>query len=245
MFKLGVRENGNPFERVLRILATAKVSSVAPPNSQLRTERWGVPTEVLDEAESYPFPNQASPATLPARLETDGGAIVIGHWGDATDRDNVKFWAGSGGYPGAALARDALDLVRARMAEASQDPFSLSAPQSSSFRFDWRRDYIPMDVGFSPNEHGDITMVGYPLVEILAAIGLTNARPQRVSKLEYRYGVIGPAAGGGLIDPIFLRAALGCGEMPFPQRFFRMKLGWPGQEGQARCITDVIEETRP
>jgi CRISPR-associated protein Csx14 len=71
---------------------------------------------------------------------------------------------------------------------------------------------------------------------------LTNARPQRVSKLEYRYGAI--AAGGSLIDPIILRAALGCGEMPFPQRSFRMRLGWPGKENQARCIIDVIEETR-
>ena len=242
-FVLSADGGGNPFEAVLRFLAAADVSSQAPANSNLGTERWGIPTEVLREAAPFPFPLPASPATPPARLASDGAAVVIDHWGDTTDRDNVKFWAGSGGYPGAALARDALDLVRARMAEAAKDPFGLSAPQSSSFRFDWRRDYIPMDVGFSPNEHGDLTMVGYPLVEILAAIGLTNARPQRVSKLEYRYSAVA-STDGSPIDPIILRAALGCAATPFPQRFFRMRLGWPGKEHQARCIIDVVEETR-
>jgi CRISPR-associated protein Csx14 len=243
-FVLRVDGEGNPFEAVLRFLAEARLSSVAPAGSRLATDKWNVPTEILSATEPFPFPIPPSPATLPVRLATNDATLVIDHWGDATDRDNVKFWAGSGGYPGAALARDALDLVRSRMNDAVNDPFALSTPQSSSFRFDWRRDYIPMDVGFSPNEHGSLTMVGYPLVEILAAVGLTDARPKRVSKLEYCYSTIAPADGSGLIQPILLRSALGCTALPFPQRFFRMRLGWPGQEGQARCINDVVEETR-
>jgi CRISPR-associated protein Csx14 len=119
---------------------------------------------------------------------------------------------------------------------------SIEAPQSSSFRFDWRRDYVPMNVGFSPNEHADLTMIGFPLVEILAAIGVTNARPQRIDKLNYRYGVAAGLANGHLLRPILLRAALGCTSLPFPRRSFRMKLDWPGQENQARCIVDVTEE---
>ena len=101
-----------------------------------------------------------------------------------------------------------------------------------------------MDLGFSPNEHADLTMVGFPLVEILAAIGLGNARPKRITKLEYHYSVVAAAEIGGLISPVFLRAALGGAELPFLQCFFRMKLGWPGQENQARCIIEVVEETR-
>jgi CRISPR-associated protein Csx14 len=100
-----------------------------------------------------------------------------------------------------------------------------------------------MDVGFSPNAHGDLTMVGFPLVEILAAIGLENARPERINKLAYRYGVIGIASPDNLLPLLYLRAALGASQLPFPQRIFQMSLGWPGQENQARCITDVIEET--
>ena len=88
-------------------------------------------------------------------------------------------------------------------------------------------------------------MQGYPIVEILAAIGLTNARPVRREKLEYRYGVAG-LVGGNLYDAIFLRASLGVEKPLFPGmrfRLFVMHLAWPGKEGQARCITDVIEET--
>ena len=72
--------------------------------------------------------------------------IRIDHWGDQTERDNVKFWAGASGYPGAALARDALSQMKALgdnpLAAAAADPFAVSGPQSSSFRFDWRRDYV-------------------------------------------------------------------------------------------------------
>jgi CRISPR-associated protein Csb3 len=244
MFRLRAEGNRNPFEAVLDFLMEARISSLVPANATLATDRWGVRTEESGGGEPYPFPLPPSPATLPARLVADGKVFVIDHWGDPTQRDNVKFWAGSGGYPGVALVRDALDLVRDRLPEAVNDPFSLSAPQSSSFRFDWRRDYIPMDVGFSPNKHSELTMVGYPLVELLAAIGLANARPKRVNKLEYRYSVIAPQCTDGVVDPIILRAALGGAQVPFPQRFFKMKLSWPGQENQARCIVDVIEEAR-
>jgi len=87
-----------------------------------------------------------------------------------------------------------------------------------------------------------MTLLGYPLVEILAAIGLENARPKRLRKLEYEYGVTGSFGDSRLLSPLFLRAALGCATLPFPQRTFRMRLDWPGQANQARCITQVFEE---
>lgn len=246
LFRLRAAGGENPVEAVLRFLAEAEVKAVAPHNSANRTEKWKVPMILLTKDNPFPFPDPPSPATLPALLEANGKTITLDYWGDGTKRDNVKFWAGSAGYPGAGLARDALDLVRDRIGEASDSPFDLSALQSSSFRFDWRRDYIPLDAGFSPNDHGNVRMVGFPLVELLAAIGLSHARPAREVKLKYRYGVIaGHDQDNGLIAPTFLRAALGCARLPFPQRFFRMDLGWPGQENQARCILDVTEEPNP
>ena len=242
-FHLRAAGDDNPIEAVLRFLAEAKVTAIAPHGSKNRTEKWKVMTALLKQGEPFPYPDPSSPATLPARLEANGKAILLDYWGDATIRDNAKFWAGSGGYPGAALTVDALELIRDRIKEAGDNPFALSALQSSSFRFDWRRDYISLDTGFSPNDHGNIHMVGYPLVELLAAIGLSHARPQRQKKLSYRYGIVaGNRDDDFLLAPIFLRAALGCAELPFPQRFFHMKLGWPGQKNQARCILDVIEE---
>lgn len=245
-FRLRANGDNNPYEAVIDFLRRAEVHASAPRGSELSTNRWDVRTISYNDNDAFPFETPASPATLPAYLvdpSEDGypKRIALEYWGDSTSRDNVKFWAGAGGYPGAALARDALDLIRASD-YATERIFDVSAPQSSSFRFDWRRDYIAIDTGFAVNDHGDITMVGYPLVEIMAAIGVSHARPQRLDKLRYRYGVIGSGAKEGLLPPVLLRAALGCAPLSFPQRFFSMRLDWPGQEGQARCITDVTEE---
>lgn len=249
-FHLGVAGDDDPVQAVLACLASAEVTSMAPPDTDLSTESWKVPTRRLDRDAPFPFPVPPSPATLPVHLACrDRGRpleIVIDHWGDETTRDNVKFWAGSGGYPGAALFRDALDLVRGDITAATADPFALSRRQSSSFRFDWRRDYIPLDLGFSPNLHSHIGMTGFPIVEMLAVIGLTHARPSRAerNRLEYRYRVLGIDSPRMLYDPILLRAALGGAELGLPHRDFVMHLGWPGKENQARCITNVIEEIR-
>jgi CRISPR-associated protein Csx14 len=82
--------------------------------------------------------------------------------------------------------------------------------------------------------------VGYPLVELLAAIGLENARPERPergNKLLYRYAVSDQR-----LPTVLARAVLGGQDLGFNVRRFRMQLGWPGQEGQARCIIDSREE---
>ncbi|MFL7905038.1 type I-U CRISPR-associated protein Cas8c [Azospirillum argentinense] len=248
-FCLSVDGPEDPVLAVLRFLSRAEVRALAPEGSGLAVKEPGVATLIV-EGSAFPCPQPGTPSALPAiLLDPDDSAIVpMGHWADgpAVGRDNLKFWAGAGGYSGAALTRDALDLVRFgsnALAEAARDPFAVAAPQSSSFRFDWRRDYTALDVGFSPNEHGAIRMVGYPLVELLAAIGLQHARPQRPDrsdKLRYRYAV----AGVPLPTPL-ARAVLGGQTLGFPARFFTMRLGWPGQEGQARCILDAQEESAP
>ena len=238
-----------PVERVMRFLEEARIVTRAPAGSTNPDgwkASWGDAPELDDSGEPFPFPDPNSPATLPVVLRNDAGnEVMIDYWGDATRRDNVKFWAGAAGYPGAAIVRDAIKIVRGTMRQHANDPFALSGAQSNSFRFDWRRDYIPSQDGFSPNKHGkNIQMVGFPLVEILAAIGMTHARPSRKTKLEYRYGVLG-YGNGPLVEPVFHRAALGADTAPMPGRSFRrfvMHLDWPGQEDQARCITQVSEE---
>lgn len=248
-FVLAASGDENPFSHALDFVSKAEVVALAPsrsPNFDAWNEGWG-PVERSAPGAPAPFPDPSSPATLPALLRSEGRALTFDHWGDDTQRDNAKFWAGSGGYPGAALLRDAVQLVRQRCAGAAADPFDVRAPQSSSFRLDWRRDYIPIDAGFSLNEHAMIETVGFPLVEIFGALGLSHARPRRVkrtSKLDYRYAMIGRAgSAGSLLPRSFIRASLGGSALPFPQRSFRMFLGWPGKEGQARAITNVIEET--
>lgn len=241
-FKASAHGTEDPLQRVLDFIDEAEVTTRVPGGSNhvgAWKSSWGLPPEQVPRG-AFPTPEPPSPATLPAILgDSRGHEIVIDYWGDGSCRDNVKFFAGAGGYPGSALLRDATRLVRGKTMQHASDPFALSVRQESSFRFDWRRDYVPIDAGFSPNRHGSISMRGFPLVEILAAIGVTHARPRRVNKLEYRYGVPG---GDEPLDPIFLRASLG-GTAPLrvPYRRFVMRLGWPGKEGQARCITYVAD----
>lgn len=243
-FILKVDGARDPLLETLRFLASAEARAIAPRSSDLTTEKWGVETFRSDTF-VFPCATPDTPAALPTLLTNRQQSIPIEHWADGSDRDNLKFWAGAAGYPGAALARDALNLIRGlgdnALAAAASDPFNVSAPQSSSFRFDWRRDYIPLDAGFSPNEHGGVEMVGYPFVELLAAIGMQNARPARIdarNKLAYRYGV-----SNAMLPTVFARAVLGGESLGFPIRLFCMRLGWPGQEGQARCIIDAREGT--
>lgn len=237
-----------PVVRVMRFLEVARIVVRAPSGSSNVDgwkSSWGDVPEVDDPGDPFPFPDPDTPATLPVALYDDiGNKVLLDYWGDATRRDNIKFWAGAGGYPGAAILRDALEIARRKIHQHTNNPFALSAPQTNSFRFDWRRDYIPVQDGFSPNRHDSIQMVGFPLVEVLAAIGMTNARPKRKTKLEYRYGVLGDDK-GPLIPSVLHRAALGAETNPIPGRPFRrflMHLDWPGKEGQARCITQVKEE---
>lgn len=238
-FTLTADGERNPVAVVLEFLAEAEVTALAPMGSDLSTDTWKVATRQASDSE-YPFATPASAATLVAQLTDETGTrLSFEHWGDTSSRDNVKFWAGSGGYPGVALLRDALEAIRGLEHLPVEDPFNAPASQSSAFRFDWRRDYVPIDLGFSPNNHSNIVMTGYPVVEIMAAFGLSHARPLRPSqrdKLLYHYSALGAEA-----PLLFHRAALGCAQLPFPQRFFSMQLDWPGQEGQARCITQVLE----
>lgn len=226
----------NPVEEVLAFLFGAEARAVAPIGSALRAKEEGVPTDVPPD-HRYPCAEPATPSALPTLLAgPDGRTLRLEHWADGTrQRDTVKFWAGMGGYSGAALTRDLLaqlaewpPAVRARATDA---PFDLSARQSSSFRFDSRGSYVPLDLGFSLNSHSEMQVAGYPVVELLAAVGLQNARPRPIEKLRYEYG-----AWGEMLPLQLARAALGASLAGFPCRRFVMHLGWPGKEGQARCI---------
>lgn len=248
VFRVSAAGSVPPVERIMQFLEEADAIAFAPAGSHHLNawqKSWGDPPEVDAPGEPFPFPDPSTPASLPVTLrDKNGFEIAVDYWGDATRRDNVKFWAGAGGYPGAALVKDALDKTRGKLLQHVNSPFALSSTQSSSFRFDWRRDYIPANDGFSKNKHTNIQMVGFPIVEVLAALGMTHARPRRKAKLEYNYAVLG-CQQGLLLDPILHRAALGADVSPvpgWPLRRFVMQLGWPGKEGQARCITQVLEE---
>lgn len=232
-----------PVKAAIDFIAGSRTYVLLPKGIAADAQPWKWSWKVLDveEAHSDEYASRApgAPAKLVARLKNGARCIDVDHWAeeDRTGRDNVKFWAGAGGLPGAVMLDSAIELVRAEKDQAYADPLNFQRPQSSSFRFDWRSGYIPMDIGWSLNNHQKAKNGGYPLVDVLAAIGLSNARPRFVKKLLYRYGVL---QGAGY-RPLFLRAALGGELAGFSRREFEIELGWPGKEGQARAIVGVTE----
>ncbi|MHB8181703.1 MAG: type I-G CRISPR-associated protein Cas8g2 [Acidithiobacillus ferrivorans] len=241
-FSLYLDRDENLISTVIDFLCEAEVYAVLPNKSSLSTYSWNVPM-TSPGGMTFPSPEPPKPAKLPARLQAGEHVVNIEHWaeGAPSGRDNMKFWAGSGGYPGAALARDAIKLIHGLSLEeqvlAKRDPFSIAKPMPSAFRFDWRRDYIPLDTGFSLNKLKSISATGYPIVELMAAIGLQNARPKRINKLSYVYSV-----SSGRLPSSLIRATLGTPKIGFSTRTFHMHLGWPGKIGQARCIINAQEE---
>ncbi len=250
LFRVSTDGDEPPVDRILRFLEAAQVVARVPHASPSLggIEKWSKnwdETEIDPPDHPFPFRDPGKPGVLPAVLrEPEGKALPVDYWGDTTRRDNVKFWGGSAGYPGAALLRDALELCRPDVGQQARDPFAFTEVQSSSFRFDWRRDNLPVHDGFSVNRHkSTILMVGFPLVEILAAVGLTHARPRCETRLEYIYGILGQDERRLLLAPEFHRAALGGRQSPLPGvpfRQFRMLLERP--DGKSRSITQVHEE---
>jgi len=230
----------DPIAEALRWVSNTEVAALVPRGRAGELESWNV--EVIESSPTDPFPIQPprSAAVMPAVVRADGQALVIDSWGDETGRDKTKWWAGMAGYPGARLLADAVEFARERVADGPSDPFSIREPRSSSFRFDPRGEYVPRQTGFSPNQHGSIQAWGFPVVDVLASIGLNNARPLRPDpsdKLTYQYGVLV----NRLVDVCIHRAVLGCADLPHTVRWFRIQLDWPGQENQARSITSVTE----
>lgn len=232
-----------PVKAAIDFIAGSKTCVLLPKGIAAKTQPWKWSWKALDVEEAlndeYASRAPGAPAKLVARVRNGAHHIDVVHWAeeDRTGRDNVKFWAGAGGMPGVVMLESAIELVRPAEEQAYADPLNCQRPQSSSFRFDWRSGYIPMDIGWSLNNHQKAKNGGYPLVDVLAAIGLSNARPRFVRKLLYRYGVLQ----GAEHLPLFLRAALGGELAGFSRREFEIELGWPGKEGQARAIVGVTE----
>jgi CRISPR-associated protein Csx14 len=231
-----------PVKAAIDFIASSKTFVLLPKTIRAEAPPWKWSWKALDVEElstdEYASRAPGAPAKLVARLRAGDRYVDVEHWAeeDRTDRDNVKFWAGAGGMPGVVMLDSAIELVRADKRLAYADPLNFQRPQSSSFRFDWRAGYVPMDIGWSLNNHST-KMGGYPLVDVLAAVGLTNARPNYLKKVQYRYAVLLNAGH----RPVILRAALGGAPAGFPHREFEIQLGWPGKEGQARAIVGVTE----
>lgn len=222
-----------PVVQVLEFLANSDISESAP--DRWAPEKGGVAT-IVRSGECFPGdePNQTS---LPIVLENQGTAVQLGHWTDGTNRDDFKLYSGnrsaysiaSSQIHGTVQANGKVtvpgvsQLLESDGEVFARDPFGVVVPMKGSFNMDARCAWSAIDAGYSPNEH-DQKVVGSPVVEIMAAWGLENARPGLLGRRYYRYGVWREA-----LSPLLARPMLSGGFGAFECRLFTFRLKTSGK----------------
>jgi CRISPR-associated protein Csx14 len=245
VFDLVAEKSDDPIKDLISFITECNVRAVSSKGTDIK-DNFGMETKIISE----PVCRNPEPksSTLPVEFyNADGKNICVSHWASSQETDgldNVKFWGGAAGYSAAARARDLKvafqTLSEEEKALALEDPFEACAALSIGFRLEMRRDYTAIDAGFSPNDHKtQITVMGYPLVELFAIIGLEHSRPKYISRFKYRYAVW-----GDFMPPLLARPILGGQSCNFSTRYFVMSLSQVNKGGD-RAISFVTEENQP
>lgn len=245
-FVLRTDKNENAFEVVLEFIAEAQISDIEPTNWPGERSAYSV---VRNE---YPAPlrnywnkqdKKWTRTALPVQLTNGDRKTSLTHWSDGSSRNPFKLYSGNRSAFSIATAmilgtrakprkgQNIGDLetrgVNALRMEAGSafvdDPFGLVTPMGGSFNFDPRGGWNPIDAGYSPDrlQH---QVSASPALEMLAAWGLENARPDEFESRKVRYAVWGIA-----LPPILARAAL-CGTLSaIPVKRFHFELSMSGK----------------
>jgi CRISPR-associated protein Csx14 len=207
-FVLRASGEADPVAEVLRFVAKAQLRRTAPANHDDRSPKEK--KHAADEAKKYGRPMPPPPPmptdvevtdffpepvsdrmSLPIRLHSgDFRPIDLTHWADGSGRDRLKLYAGN--RSAFDIAEEMLGcLVRLHAAEQNglaASPFGVTSEMGGSFNFDPRGAWTALDVGYSLNDQKH-RVDASPVVELLAAWGLENARPREIGLRRYRYAV--------------------------------------------------------
>ena len=102
----------------------------------------------------------------------------------ARTKSKLKLWAGQ--QSSIRTIESLLAKVRS-ISTVDQQLLTLSAFGAMSFGFDPRSAWDALGTGFSPNNIGRMKVPTYPVVELLAAIGLTSFVPVHANSKFYYY----------------------------------------------------------
>lgn len=214
----------DPVRCVLGFLAEAHPSEVTGPPERRGYGAFNTfPTKTPDQM------------ALPVALSADGVTAQLDHWTDGSDRDPFKLYAGN--RSAFTIMSDLLRLFKRLYAERHErmhaDPLNELCEMRGSFNFDPRGAWTAIDAGYSPNVQNQRVLAS-PTVEILAAWGLQNARPNKIERRRYGYGVWRAP-----LTPMLARAALGGSVAILPQHRFTFELALAGKN---KVVTFAQEE---
>ena len=230
-FCLRAEGEQKPLEAVLKFLAEAEIVTICPARIE------GPWPDNADPSEEFPAPKKSdgkalTASLLPVRLQRGDTSVQISHW-LSDGRQPFKLFAGQ--QVGARLVHNMLcgdpkkkaskgfkDIFGGFDKRAFQDPFNVVCAVGGRFGFDARGGWDALRIGTSLDKQGILLKVA-PHVELLAAIGLENARPAFLSTYEIRY-----AAWGDILPVALCRVALAVPHKFLRKdqfRFFRAHLG--------------------
>ena len=232
-FHLRSDGNENPFATVLEFLAQAEVKALAPkawrpekePTNALNLERLEEELCRQQKSEVFPYVSPDTSSAMPIQIFNSNKSIMLGHWADGSSRNEFKLYAGnrSALMIATAMTRGITHLWREQKDDLIERPFNITTPMGGSFNFDPRGAWKAIDAGFSPNNQKH-QVEASPVVELLAAWGLENARPEEFGIREVRYAVWGV-----VLQPILARVALIGGISVMPMKRFRFDLDMSGK----------------
>lgn len=250
-FRLQTNGVQNPFGIVLQFLAEAEMVVVRPadltgpwPNGAKSTHEFPASDKTLRKSEGKGFTASA----LPILLKHDQAEILVSHWLKRNSLQTLKLFAGqqvasqlTANMLKGDQSKKGTQGIRQIYSNISdggfRDPFNVVCPVGGRFGFDARGGWDSIRIGSSLDKQGSLVEIA-PHVELLAAIGLENARPVVISTYQIRYAVWWNCL------PITLcRIAMFSPDSFLPRneyRFFRAHLG---EDKQYKKIFFAEEET--
>jgi CRISPR-associated protein Csx14 len=247
IFTLSADAGQSPTKEILAFIRDAKVSAVSP-RSGIQERDGGAtsfdlgihPCKITDEK------GKIRSALLPIRLSVGDQALLVDSWADFdSGRELLQLWTATNGNSAFVRFSKLHAAYKAALSKSvnwAGDPFNLPAPVAANFRLELRRNWTAINLGFSPDKINKgsgcvpIELITYPVVELLAAIGLNHARPAKRTKLEWAY-----SAWSVPLPASFARAAISGGLLPDICRQFRMVLEEPNDGGDL-SIANSYEE---
>jgi len=211
-------------------------------------------TDIVDA-----FPCKRPDATaLPLRLRTATRELLLSHWADGSSRNDFKLY--SGNRTAQHIARAMLKGTRkkpgkkqtvgdvqtlgvaalweARSNDLADSPLGVVTTIGGSFNFDARSAWTALNAGFSPDKQKKTKNIGgvtaSPVVQILAPIGLENARPMDHAEQRAAYSVW-----GGIVPLLLARPALAGADIALPLRRFHFTFA---RAGKNRIVNYAEEE---
>ena len=262
-FCLRAADDRNPFEVVLQFLASAEIKAVAPEKWRPKkeptkeTDVKKLEEELSKQKKSETFPNvwPETSSALPVWISgKNNTSTMLSHWADGSSRHDFKLYSGnrsaldiaaamlSGkrGEPGKKQtigdleAKGLKQLWKEQRDDLIKRPFVVTTPTGGSFNFDPGGAWTAIDAGYSPNDQKHKVVLS-PVVEMLAAWGMENARPDEFPIRQVRY-----AAWGIPFPPILARVALFGGITAAPIKRFHFNLDLSGKN---KVVTYAEEET--